>query len=270
MDELQPWHHRHAFDRDPITYSRARPPYPDEVYDILVRECGLGPGRRVLEIGAGTGQATAELLERGAEVVAVEPGPALAGVLADRLRGRKLQIIRADFEDAALPPGPYDLVVAATAFHWVDPAAALPKIASVLAPDGTLAVWWTVFGDPDRQTEFRTALERVYELHLPDQRRDTPPGPLRVASWTDELQRGGWFGPVAVDVIRWTHQLTAAGARGLWSTFSGISELPAATRERFLDDLEQTVDEHGGTVDDPRVTAIYRTRSRRESRSPAA
>lgn len=227
MDELQPRHRRHAFDRDPTTYSIARPPYPTEVYDILARECCLGPGCRVLEIGAGTGQATAELLARGADVVAVEPGPALAGVLADRLGGPKLQIIGADFEDATIPPGPYDLVVAATAFHWIDTAAVLPKIAPLLRPGGTLAVWWTVFGDPDRPTEFRAALDRVYERLLPDQRRETLPGPLRVGSWTDELQRGGWFGPVAVDVIRWTHQLTAAGARGLWSTLLRHQRAPA-------------------------------------------
>jgi len=62
---------RLRFDRDPLGYQRARPPYPAEVFEILVREFGLGPGCRVLEIGAGTGQATGELLARGADVVAV-------------------------------------------------------------------------------------------------------------------------------------------------------------------------------------------------------
>ncbi|HEY8453503.1 MAG: methyltransferase domain-containing protein [Micromonosporaceae bacterium] len=69
-------------------------------------------------------------------------------------------MVQADFETAPLPPGPYDPVVSATAFHWLDPAAALPKIAGVLDGRGGLVVWWTVFGDPQRPTPFRSALDR--------------------------------------------------------------------------------------------------------------
>lgn len=255
-----------CFDRDPWLYQRARPPYPAELYDLLTDECGLAPGCRVLEIGAGTGQATAELLARGAEVVAVEPGRGLAGLLAERLSaqpgGDRLTIVEADFEDAAVPPGPYPVVVSATAFHWVDPAVALPKIASLLPPDGTLAVWWTVFGDPDRPTAFRTALDACYARYLPHERRDRTPGPLRVGSWTDELRRGEWFGPVAVDLLRWTQRLTPQVARRLWASFPSVGELPPATRAAFLDSLARLVEDSGGVVDDPRVTVLYRARPR--------
>ncbi len=249
------------FDRDPEAYHRARPPYPPQVYEILGRECGLSAGGRVLELGAGTGQATGELLARGAEVVAVEPGAGLARVLQKRYADARLAVVTADFERAEVPPGPYDLAVSATAFHWLDPAVALPKLAGLLAPRGTLAVWWTVFGDPERPCGFRRALDGVYARHLPHERRGDRPGPLRIESWSGELRGGGWFGPVTVDVIRWRQQLTAGSARALWSSFPNVGELPLPRRRAFLDDLCQVVEERGGVVADPRVTVLYRTRA---------
>lgn len=65
---------RMSFNARADEYRLARPPYPERLYEILAKRCGLGAGTRVLEIGPGTGQATRELLARGASVVAVEPG----------------------------------------------------------------------------------------------------------------------------------------------------------------------------------------------------
>lgn len=253
---------RHAFDRMADWYATARPPYPPLVYQLLTTHCGLGPGCRVLEIGPGTGQATAELLAQGGEVVAVEPGPALAGMLTQRLGGERLTVVVNDFEAAAVPPGPYQLAVSATAFHWLDPAIALPKLAGLLGPGGWLVVWWTVFGDPDRPSAFRTRLNRLYRQYLPHEARgpDHRPGPLRTASWAAELRQGGWFGPVEVDLIRWTHRLTPQGARNLWDSFPNVAELTRGQREAFLTDLAGVVEDLGGAVDDAYVTAVYRTR----------
>lgn len=255
---------RWSFDRRAGAYATARPPYPDRVYQILTGHCGLGPGARVLEIGAGTGQATAELLAGGAEVVAVEPGNRLAAVLRDRHASDRLSVVVADFEAADLPAGRFDLAVSATAFHWVDPEVALPKLATLLVPGGWLVVWWTVFGDPDRPTRFRARLDALYDRHLPQERRtgSTRFGPLRTDSWRAALERGGWFGPVEVELIRWTHRLTGAGARNLWGSFPNVNELGPTRREAFLRELTGIVNELGGVVDDPFVTAVYRTQPR--------
>jgi SAM-dependent methyltransferase len=252
---------RHSFDRDPHAYQQSRPPYPPQIYEMLTAECGLRPGSRVLEIGAGTGLATGELLARGASVVAVEPGRGLARVLTERFARDRLTVVEADFERADVPPGSFDLVVAATAFHWVDASQALPRIAEILAPAGWLAVWWTVFVDPQQPTPFRETLDGLYRRHLPHERRDPDhlPGPLNVDSWSAELRRGGWFGPVRVDQIRWTYQLTPERARLLWGSFPNVNELDPAVRAAFLDDLAGAVDRHGGTVADPYVTVIYRS-----------
>ncbi|MEU8004980.1 methyltransferase [Catellatospora sp. NPDC049111] len=249
---------RMSFDGDASGYQRGRPPYPDAVFELLTGRCGLRPGARVLEIGAGTGLATGPLLAAGAHVTAVEPGGNLARVLTAVHGGDRLEVAVADFETAELPGG-YDLAVAAMALHWLDPATSTEKIGGLVRPGGWLAAWWTEFGDRDRPTEFRDRLDEVYRDLLPAE-----PGYLQGRShvldtdrWRRQLSAGGWFGDVEVEVVSWQQTLTPATARDLWSTFPNIAELAPDDRESFLSRLAAIIDDLGGQVDDPRLTVVY-------------
>src|SRR5262249_7306379 len=128
------------FDSAADLYDRARPGYPAPVFEALAAFGDLRPGSRVLELGPGTGQATRPLAGRGYEVVAVE----LGAQLAERARRNlaafpAVTVVNADFEGWPLPAEPFDLVLAATAFHWLDPATRVSKAAAALRPNGTLA-----------------------------------------------------------------------------------------------------------------------------------
>ncbi|MGW5191234.1 class I SAM-dependent methyltransferase [Kribbella sp. NPDC004138] len=90
---------------------------------------------KVLEIGPGTGQATAAMLERGWQVTAVELSPGLAGVLRQKLP--TTEVIVADFDTWPLPPPSYDLVISATAFHWLDPQTRVQRCVDLLRPRTT-------------------------------------------------------------------------------------------------------------------------------------
>lgn len=79
-----------TFDRAATAYREARPGYPPELFALLVDRCGLGSGSAVLEIGAGTGQATIPMLNLGARVTAIEPGAALVRELLARTAGYRL------------------------------------------------------------------------------------------------------------------------------------------------------------------------------------
>lgn len=248
-----------SFDADASTYHRGRPPYPQAVFDLLARRCGLKPGSRVLEIGPGTGLATGPLLAAGAHVVAVEPGANLASILTATHAGDRLEVTIADFETADLN-GDFDIVVAATSLHWLDPAVAAKKIGGLVRPGGWLAAWWTVFGPAGKRTPFRDRLDSVYRDLLPAEPgyASSLPYALDTDRWRRVLTAGGWFGDVAVDAIEWHQELTAHTARDLWSTFPNIAELAPPDRERFLTRLAALIDhEHGGTVVDPRLTVVY-------------
>lgn len=252
-----------SFNEDPENYHLGRPGYPPEVYRILTGHCGLGPGCRVLEIGPGTGQATAGLLEAGAEVVAVERGPDLAAALRHRLPDPRLRVIDGDITEVALPEAGFDLVVCATAFHWLDTDAALQVAERALRSHGALAVWWNVFGDHEQITPFRRRLDALYARHLPEcwVAVAEVPRPMRAKERAAELRHGGYFGPVTAETVRWNHRMTSAGARRLFATFPNIRVLPQPRREAFLDLITALMDkEFGGVVDDPLVTAVYTTR----------
>jgi SAM-dependent methyltransferase len=251
---------RHVFGSAAALYTAARPGYPDRVYDILRDRCGLGPSSRVLEIGAGSGQATTRLVELGAHLVAVEPSNALAEYLRARLMtAQEVEVVIAAFEDLDLPPASFDLVASATAFHWLDPEEALPKIASVLQPGGWLALWWNIFGDPLLPDAFHDASEPL----LRDAAPTLPAGlggdeyGLDVAARSQELAAFG-FRDVEHDAVRWTLELDATQARQLYATYSHIARLPSERREAILDGIERIADvEFGGRVERQMVTPIY-------------
>jgi protein-L-isoaspartate O-methyltransferase len=125
---------RVTFDRQAAAYDRARPGYPPEAIGDLAARCKLGPDSRVLEVGCGTGQATGELARLGCSIRCLEPGPHLAELARRKLAANpRVQVATSTFE-AADEPGPYDAVVSATAFHWIDPALSFSKAASLLPP----------------------------------------------------------------------------------------------------------------------------------------
>ncbi|MGH7868590.1 MAG: class I SAM-dependent methyltransferase, partial [Candidatus Dormibacteraceae bacterium] len=136
---------RETFNEVAELYDRARPDYPEAVFDGITELTGLCAGSRVLEIGGGTGQATASIAECGCAVTAVELGASMAEIVRRNLaRFPKVTVINSSFEEWVLPEEPFDLVVAATAFHWIDPTMRLPKVAAALGQGGCFALIDTV------------------------------------------------------------------------------------------------------------------------------
>ena len=164
---------RSLFGQDPETYDKARPPYPQRVFDLLEERCGLRVGTRVLEVGPGTGNGTRELLKRGAIVTAVEPDPRLAAFLMKRAEPRApLQVITSAFESAVLPHDTFNLVTCASAFHWLDEMKSLHKAAATLKDGGYWAAWWISFSTTPERTNYIGPRVHCSEIStgLPQQR----------------------------------------------------------------------------------------------------
>jgi SAM-dependent methyltransferase len=117
-------------------YAEARPTYPNEAVDWLVP----GKPNRVLDLGAGTGKLTEVLVKRGFDVVAVDPSREMLDELEKRLPA--VEAIVGAAEHLPLPDASVNAVTVAQAWHWVDAEKAVPEIARVLRPGGTLGLVW--------------------------------------------------------------------------------------------------------------------------------
>ncbi|SDO79004.1 Methyltransferase domain-containing protein [Streptomyces sp. cf386] len=240
------------FDEDAELYDRARPGYPPELFDDLEELAGTGPGSRVLEVGCGTGQATVPLAARGCRITAVEAGPRMAEVARRNLAGAAaVEVVTAEFEGWPLPVEPFDALVSATAFHWIDPAVRMVKAADALRPGGWLAVVRTqhVWGGTE---EFFVEVQRCYERFDPD----TPPG-LRppVAADVDssdhagEVARSGRFGPTVFRRYEQDLTYTTADYLDVLRTYSGHRALPEAARNGLFACIAGLIDRrYGGRV----------------------
>jgi SAM-dependent methyltransferase len=246
---------RHVYGADPDGYERGRPEYPARIDEVLVDPCGLAPGATVLEIGPGTGRVTRKLVDAGARVVGVEPDPVLADHLSRTIPAASLEVVHATFEAAALPGG-FDLAVAATSFHWVDPPVGFPKLGRVLRPGGWAAIWWTYFSDLTRDDPFLDAAAHLMEP-LVDQRRNGV-WELDVDARCADLERRAGLVDVSAESLRWTHRFDTAALRSFHASTIDVARRPPDERDRMLDELTAIADrEFGGVVDRPFVTTIY-------------
>jgi SAM-dependent methyltransferase len=192
-------------------YDTHRPRYPDQLIDDV-----LAPGvRRVLEAGAGTGIASMQFIERGAELLAVEPDTRMAAVA--QAKGIPVEI--ATFEQWEPAGRRFDRVVFAASFHWVDPAVALPKVRGILDDGGQLALIWNRLR-PTRPT--RAEFESIYRDYMNVERRSTDGSPDEIV---DLLTAAGF----TVTQRRYPHDLHYSAQQwvDIAFTFSHQLILPA-------------------------------------------
>jgi SAM-dependent methyltransferase len=128
-----------SFGARAAAYAEHRPDYPAEAIRWILEPLGAGP-HQVLDLAAGTGKLTGVLLAEGHHVTAVEPDEAMLSELV-RHHGAA-RALPGTAERIPLPDGTVDAVVVGQAFHWFDPARAMPEIARVLRPGGVLAALW--------------------------------------------------------------------------------------------------------------------------------
>lgn len=172
-------------------------------------------------------------------VVAVEPGARLAGIL--RHRFPNATVIRARAEDLELGRASFDLAVAATSIHWLDLDIVLPIVHEALTTDGRLLVWRNVFGDPDAEvTPFRHGIQRIVQL-----RSATRPGnPEEVELAAAKIAKTRIFTIEQIHRYRWSIELTIDQVYALFATFSDWSQSEVTQAASAAEALGGTVTEH--------------------------
>jgi SAM-dependent methyltransferase len=152
-----------SFGRVAETYDRVRPgPAPAAVDWLVPAGCGAA-----VDLAAGTGLFTRALLGRVPEITAVEPDGRMRAVLAERTEG--VRVLDGRGEVIPLPDASVDGVFVSTAWHWLDPALAIPEIARVLRDGGRLGVIWT---SRDRADDWVAELDLLRLSAVPGETRE--------------------------------------------------------------------------------------------------
>ncbi|GAA1690879.1 class I SAM-dependent methyltransferase [Kribbella yunnanensis] len=235
---------RQTFTEDAELYDRVRPGYPEQLYDDLA-EVLSSTKPSVLEIGPGTGQATRPMVRRGWSITAVELGAELAAVARRNLPAA--DIIVADFDTWELPEPTFDLVLSATAFHWLDPATRVRRCARVLRPGGVLAVVSThhIAGGSE---QFFVDVQRCYDRFTDDPEKGGLPAASAVLEDSSEFDASGLFGPVRFRRYAWEVVYSTAEYVELLSSYSGHRALTADRRDGLYDCVRALIEADGGTV----------------------
>ncbi|MFE9426766.1 class I SAM-dependent methyltransferase [Kitasatospora sp. NPDC006697] len=245
-------------------YDRARPGYQPELYAALFDYAGPQP-YPVLEIGAGTGKATAGLAERGGPVLCLEPDPRMAEVLR-RNTGSwpQVEVAVGGFEEWRPQGREFGVLLAATCWHWVDPEQRWDLVHGALRPGGTIALCWNpqgivdggVFAALQEVNQRYGVLDGLFEAAedmagLPEDREEWPLAEcLRDGRFT-EPRSLRFAAPVRYSTEEYV---------GLQASISAYRILSAATRELVLDEIAAVLDANGGGVDVLQVNDLFLAR----------
>ena len=229
-----------SFGADAELYDSSRPRYPDELFTFLLRE----QPRNALDVGCGTGIAARHLMERGIDVLGVEPDERMAAVA--RRSGVTVEI--GHFESWEPAGRTFDLLTAAQAWHWVDPQRGAAKAAEAVRDGGRLAVFWNLAQPP---AELASAVEPVYARLAPELQPYSivlghGGGPQRLRSASEALSAdGGW---VDVEQVDFSQQIaySTQGWLAYLKTHSDHATLGAERLDPLLEAVGSAIDELGG------------------------
>jgi SAM-dependent methyltransferase len=253
---------RHLFGLNPQAYDDSRPDYPHWIFEDLRDRGALVPDTPTLEIGAGTGRATRRLLEFGARpLTIVEPDERFATMLASATRESTAdcQVIHQSFEAAALPIAHFDLVAAATSFHWIEAVSGLRKVKRLLTSEGVAALFWNVLQTLGKDDPFHDATQALLsDLAVsPSGSPDTVPYALDQPAREADAHAAG-FDDVQYVESRWTLVLDTKQVGQLYEGFSHIQQLDAASRENVLARLMEIADtQFKGRVERNVTSCLY-------------
>lgn len=240
-----------SFDTYADAYHSVRPGYPSELFDNIKKQCGITERSRLLEIGAGSGIATAELAKFGAYITALEPGVHLVDIARSHVKEYKnAHIFEGTFEDFQTNET-FDVLLAFTAFHWLKEDDRYQKIFDLLDESGSLVLVWNSFFQSDAPATHE--VNKAYHEFLPEvypevsQVTSVNKGVFsKLNSREQEVVQNSQFSTVFLEKHLTVYQYNEKTYPQLLNTFPKIVEVEKGRREAFFGKISEIVKQHGG------------------------
>ena len=232
---------RKVFDLIPEEFDRWRPKYCPEAFEDIIRYAGLKPGKRVLEIGPGTGQATEPLLLTGCSYTGIELGEHLCGFAARKFAGYpNCRMINGDFCTYDFAGERFDMIFSAAAIQWIPEEAAFGRAFELLKPGGCLIMIANIGNDSARNPpELIEAKNAIYEAYF------TPQTPYTCGINKANVVNYG-FAPIEISDYEYDTDMTADEFVRFTMTHADHITLSEPNRSLFMEGLRSAVDRNGG------------------------
>ena len=253
-------HNKEVFQNIIEDYAAARPGYPDALFRDIVSFANLPKHARVLEIGAGPGQATGFFVRQGYDVTALE----ISGAQVDYLQQKfaedsNFHCVCSTFEDFDANDESFDLVFSATAFHWIDPQIGYPKTYRLLKPNGVLALFWHMSSLVEPTTELERGVREISRKHAPElndesneqQAEEIHQKRLQL-SQTQNL-----FGEPVSTEYRWVDSYSTERYCKLMNSYSDFHTIDPEQQAAILAEAAAYLNLHGGTIPVPQWVRLY-------------
>ena len=254
---------KHTFNEVAQEYDKFRPNYPKELFSDILNYASISTNDRILEIGSGTGQATAGFVNQGYDnITCVELGENLVDLTRKKfIENPSVKVINSDFEswqnDANTA---FSLAISGTAFHFIQPQeVGYRKVFDLLSNHGVIAFFWTVHV-PSYDGLFNQIREcyRRYAPQLDDS--NTPSINKIIEDRSDLTIRDGLFKDLEVKQNRWNDQYSANEYISLLNTNSRHRQVPEGIRNELFNSIREIIDEHGGVVVKPQAVILFLAR----------
>ena len=242
-----------SFDVFAETYHSVRPGYPAQLYEDIRGLCGIGKESRLLEIGAGSGIATLELVKLGGHVVAIEPGSHLAAIARKQTaKFPNVEVLEETFESFESSES-FDAILAFTAYHWIDQGIGYQKVRDLLDDAGSLVLVWNSFFLSD--STVTVEVNRAYHEYLPDAYpNESTVGEVnegvlsKLHRREQEVVQNPLLYTVGIRKYYTAYNYTAEMYPKLLNTFPKIVEVPEEKRQKFFARISEIVGKRGTIV----------------------
>jgi SAM-dependent methyltransferase len=239
---------RLTFNEDVENYDKWRPKYCDELFKDIMEYSQLEYGKKVIEIGIGTGQATKPFLDKGYELEAVELGKDLANYSRQKFRKYKnFTVYNTTFEAYETLDDSIDLIYSATAFHWIKEEIGYPKVSKLLKRNGTLALFWNrpfVSRDTD---ELHQKIQNIYQKYRPSNTKIIENDTERYNNRFKTIQSYG-FRNVDFKLYHLTRTFSSNDYIALLNTYSDHRSMPSNTKKLLENDIKEAIIEFGDVL----------------------
>ena len=243
-----------TFDTVAATYEKLRPGYVDELYQTIFDYIPIDENSCVVEVGSGSGQATAPMLKTGCCLTAVECGRQFSERLRERFREYpNFSVVTDKFENVDFPDGAFDLVYSASAFHWIPEEIGYKKVFSMLKNGGAFARF---ANNPYRAKEnpaLSEEMDAIYDEYYYNYYNNKKKEPLTEytegqAKARAEIAERYGFSDIRYALFHRERLFPAKEYASLLGTYSDHIAMEETVRTRFFSKIEEAINKHGGTI----------------------